>query len=154
MGDYIRKSTAKKCPVHQAIFDEASTQLAAFGVFQKERVLKTTSLLAMAHSIRWDYIRDFIEEEQACELVPLAARYFKHHSVEEEHVNPGAFLAGGNGRNTAGYAAVVPHNDHLVVHKIARKRNIANGVGKAFKSYLEAVSNKRDATMLEDTPDE
>jgi hypothetical protein len=144
-GNYLRRMAALRCPIHQAIKDEASRRLAHSGVYSKEEVLEALSFEAIGDAIRWDYVREFIQEDQGCELMPLAQSYFTRHPKAEEHVNPAKFLAQGHGKKTAGYAAVTGANDHLVVARISFRRAQKNGVQTAFDAYVKAVETRRAA---------
>lgn len=152
MSKYLRKEKARACPVHMAVLDECARQLNLHGVFEKSDVLETLNLSAMVDAVRWDYVRDFLEGELGCEMVPLAAAYFKRHSKNEERVNPQKFIALGHGKKTTGYATVTHENDHLFVCRLETKRAMANGVGKAFEAYLEQVSKKRAQLGIEGPP--
>lgn len=143
MSKWLRRDAAKACPVHMAVTDEAAKKLELHGVYEKDEVLRELNLSAMVDAIRWDYIREFLQDEQGCELVPLSAAYFKRHKTSEELVNPQKFIATGYGKKTCGFAAVIPENDHLVVARIKTRRAMANGAGRAFVGYCEAVEAKR-----------
>jgi hypothetical protein len=140
---YLRKEAAKACPIHTAVYNSALEQLVLFGVFSKEDVIDSLNFEAVADSIRWDYIREFIEEEQHAELIPLAASFFSRHQRQEEHLNPSKFLAQGYGKKTHGFAAVTTMNDHLVIKRIEQRQAISNGVAASFQAYLENVDNRR-----------
>jgi len=152
MSKYLRKEKARSCPVHMAIMDECAKQLNLHGVFEKDDVLSVLSLDAMVDAIRWDYVRGFLEEELGCEMVPLAAAYFKRHKRSEEKVNPQKFIALGHGKKTAGFATVTQDNDHLFICRIETKRAMANGAGRAFEKYCEQVSQKRAELGMADRP--
>jgi hypothetical protein len=143
MSKHLRREAARACPIHQTIMETAADQLCLHGVFEKDAILDQLNLKAMSDAIRWDYIRDFLQEEQGCELVPLASAYFKRHQRHDEIANPSRYIAGGHGKKTAGYAAITSNNDHLVVAKIKIKHAISNGVGEAFRNYLQAAEDKR-----------
>jgi hypothetical protein len=140
---YLHRKVARGCPIHTAVLETAVDQLVDFGVFSKDKVVDALNFGAIADSIRWDYIREFIQEEQGADLVPLASTYFKHHKATEERVNPARFIAQGNGKKTAGYAAVIPANDHLVIHRIKQRKAISNGVAESFHEYLDRLNAKR-----------
>src|SRR6478736_782533 len=149
---YIQRKTALACPVHMAIKQAAVERLTDKGVFSKEKVLEETNMLAMAEAIRWDYVREFIEEEHGCELMPLAASYFKRHQKEDEHIKPEKYLAQGHGKKTAGYAAVTNANDHLVICRIKYRAAVANGTVKAAQVFIAEVQAKRKALSLDPLP--
>lgn len=149
MSKYLRKDKARGCPVHMAILDECGRQLSLHGVFEKDAVLENLNLSAMTDAVRWDYIRNFLEEELGCEMVPLASVYFKRHKPEEERVNPQRFIATGHGKKTAGFATVTHENDHLYISRIESKKSMANGVGKAFEAFVQRVAERRAALGIE-----
>ena len=84
MSKFVRRETVRKCAIHQTIMERASEDLEHSGAFNKEEILETLGLIVMADSVRWDYIREFLQEDQGCELVPVAASYFKRHKRDEE----------------------------------------------------------------------
>lgn len=145
---YLRKEAARQCPIHTAVYENAVDSLVMFGVFCKEDIINSLNFGAVADAIRWDYIREFIEEEQKCDLVPLAQTYFNRHKRQEEKVNPARFIAMGFGKKTAGFAAVTPANDHLVIERIKQRKAISNGVSESFKEYLDRLNAKRQENNL------
>ena len=145
MSRYMRREVIRECAIHQSIMDLASEGLATNGSFRKVSVIEALGLRAVEDSIRWDYIRDFLQEDQDCELVPVAERYFKRHSISEEQINPEKFIATGHGKKTAGFVSVIAETDHLTVRRLRQRQALANGVGKAFRTYAEAVQSKRIA---------
>ena len=145
MSKYMRREVIRECAIHQSIMDLASEGLETNGSFRKLNVIEALGLRAVEDSIRWDYIRDFLQEDQDCELVPVAERYFKQHQLAEEHTTPEKFIASGNGKKTAGFVSVIEGTDHLVVRRLQQRQALANGVGKAFRNYAEAVQTKRIA---------
>lgn len=140
---FLRKEVARACPIHTAVYERAVEALVLFGVFAKEDVIAALNFGAVADSIRWDYIREFIQDDQKTELIPLAENFFTRHKKVEERVNPGRFIAQGHGKKTFGYAAVTPENDHLVVKRIEQRKAMSNGVSDAFQAYLKKVNDKR-----------
>tara|TARA_R110000824_G_scaffold3913_1_gene18695 strand:- start:144 stop:572 length:429 start_codon:yes stop_codon:yes gene_type:complete len=123
--------------------ERASEDLEHSGAFNKEEILETLGLIVMADSVRWDYIREFLQEDQGCELVPVAASYFKRHKRDEELTSPERFIASGHGKKTAGFVSVTIQNDHLVVCRIGQRQKMANGAGEKFREYAEAVMERR-----------
>ena len=93
MSKFVRRETVRKCAIHQTIMERASEDLEHSGAFNKEEILETLGLIVMADSVRWDYIREFLQEDQGCELVPVAASYFKRHKRDEELTSPERFIA-------------------------------------------------------------
>lgn len=145
---YIKKITARRCPVHQTILELASDELADVGYFNKEQLLERARMSAMSSAIRWDYIADFIKEDGRCELIPLAPRFWKM-SPEDRMIKPEKALAGGHGKKTAGYALVSVEHSALAIKQLARKRGLANGVGKAFRRFADELESQ-DELLTED----
>jgi len=143
MTKWIRKETIKDCPVHTAIREEASKLLSEKGTFSKSEVITITCMKSVADAVRWDYIRELIEEDQGCELIPLASSFFNRHTASDEQKHPERYMAMGHGKKTAGYAAVTLQNEHFVVKKLEHRHAVANGVGRAFDAYLDQVQQKR-----------
>lgn len=152
MSKFIRRETVRKCAIHQSIMEQASEDLEHTGAFDKDDILETLGLKVMEDSVRWDYIRDFIQEDQGCELVPVAASYFKRHKRDEELTSPERFIASGHGKKTAGFVSVTLQNDHLIVHRILQRQRMANGAGTKFREYAEAVQDRRIALGAPPTP--
>jgi hypothetical protein len=140
---WLRKEAARACPIHTAVYNAALVELVEYGVFNKQDVIDTLNFTAVADAIRWDYIRDFIVEDQGVELIPLAMAYWTRHQRQEEYVNPEKFLAQGYGKKTHGFAAVLKQNDHLVIKRLEQRKALSNGVAKSFQTYLENVDARR-----------
>jgi hypothetical protein len=107
------------------------------GHFSKADVLDRLGYSLMERSIRWDWIRTIIEDEQATKLIPLAPRYFKRHSRHDEALMPEKYIAGGNGRAAAGFANVIKPNGHLVFSALVKKQKTAGGFANAANKFLE-----------------
>ena len=107
------------------------------GHFCKADVLDKLDYALMKESIRWDWVRAIIEDEQATKLIPLAPRFFKRHSRHDETTMPEKFIAGGNGRGAAGFANVAKQNGHLVFSALIRKQKVASGFSQAARKFLE-----------------
>ena len=151
MSRFLRKEKARVCPIHNAVYDAAAARLGHDGVFSKEEIIEALRFDAVADAIRWDYIREFLEHDQGCSLTPLAAAYFKRHKREAEILNTSRYIAVGHGKKTAGYAAVTPANDHLVVAQVIIRKRMLNGAGEAFANYLQAIAAKRGSDPLTST---
>lgn len=149
MSAFIRREAVRVCPIHMMIRGHVEMLLEKFGTFEKDGVIEDLKLKTVADSIRWDYIREFIQEDQGCELVPLAASYFKQHKRQAEFLNTSRFIAFGHGKKTAGYASCRPENDHLVIQHLKIRQKLKNGVAKAFDAYLEAASDRLHRPALE-----
>ena len=145
MSKYVRRHAVRECAIHQSVMELATQRLEKDGAFHKAEVIDELGLRVMEDSIRWDYVRDFIQEDQGSELVPVAAKYFKQHTKNEELANPEKFIATGYGKKTAGFVSVIAENDHLTVRRLQQRQALANGVGEAFRNYAEAVQGRRIA---------
>ncbi len=138
---YLRREVARACPVHQMVLDRAMDDLAEYGYFSKQDVVKESGMIAMVDSIRWDYLAEFIREDGRCELVPLAARFWKMKPTERL-LFPERAIAGGHGKKTAGYALVTLDNGNLAIEQLERKRSVTNGVGQAFNKYRTELDQR------------
>jgi len=156
---YLRREKARKCPVHTTILEVATTQLAEFGYFSKGDVLRENSLEAMEPAVRWDYIREFIEADYGIELVPLAQRFFDTVGKETHRrggftvetavhraLYPQKYVAAGHGKRTAGYCNADFDNGRFAVVRLQHKREMLNGVAKAFNKFSEELA-KREITQ-------
>lgn len=165
MPEYIKKITAKRCPIHQAILQECGEQLVEHGYFSKSRVIEKLRYQAMEGSVRWDYISDFLSDpngDHGIELVPLAQKFFSSTRAQRlrdaegvdkkgQAINLGPYLAGGHGKKTAGYASVNFEGGLLALKRAQRFKGMSNGVGKAHKAFVAAVlrdKNKLDGNVV------
>jgi hypothetical protein len=153
MGKFIKKVTAQRCPIHQAVLEECGQQLVEKGYFNKANIIDKLKFQAVEDSIRWDYIAAFLSTPELghdFQLVPLAQRFFKSTKAERERaakevdakgrpVNFGQYLAGGHGKKTAGYARVTFEGGLLALKKAQNYAGMRNGVGEAFEKYRRAV---------------
>ena len=143
MSRFLRREKAYGSPIYQAILEEAGRRLEHVGCFEKWDIIEKLNFDAIEDAIRWDYIREFLQERTGCELVPLSASFFKRHKFQEEIANPGKFIAVGHGQKTAGYATVSARNDHLVIERVKERKAMRNGVAQKFQDYINAVARKR-----------
>jgi len=152
---YLHRTIAQKCPIHQAVKDTAIDLIMEKSFFSKEEILEKTNFKAVESAIRWDYVREFIENDEKVELIPLTERFFKWRltkterdsgipSNKNEAINkvPEKFIAGGNGRRTFGYLMADSTYPSITIAKMATRRSHRNGVAKAFDGYLHAVKAK------------
>lgn len=156
MPKFIKKSTARRCPIHQSILEECGKSLAEKGYFNKKTVIDSLNYQAVEESVRWDYLSDFLSDpsgDHSIELVPLAQKFFSSTRAERLRdsegvdakgnlLNLGPYLAGGHGKKTAGYASVTFEGGLLALKRAQRFRGQSNGVGRAFNAYREAVLKK------------
>lgn len=149
MNKWLRKEKAVVCPIHKMVQAEASNRLAHSGDFSKEEILEALNLEAIEEAIRWDYIREFLETDHGCELLPVSAAYFKRHQKRDEQINPSRYIATGHGKKTAGFAAIIAKNEHLIVERVKQRKKVANGVAEALRKYVDAINKKLDQPALE-----
>ena len=142
---YIKYATAVKCPVHQMVASAATDCLLEKNYFSKDEVIAESGFHAVQDSVRWDYIARMIEEEGGdIALIPVVKRFWNNNEEQrKDEYHAQKCLAGGHGKKTAGYAMVCEGTRSLVIAKLSRRRNIANGVGKAFRVYADSLV-KRD----------
>lgn len=139
MMNNVRKSTVRACPVHTALKDKAENELIKNGAYSHEKLLDDLSFALPVGYIRWDYIREFIEEDNSIRLIPVVAPFFKKHSTKDERVNPEKYLPTGRGKKTAGYVSVTAQNGHLVVFQLNRQVKLSHGVMQATEQLASAV---------------
>jgi hypothetical protein len=150
---FLRREKARKCPVHTAVGEKAIDYLVKAGAFCRQTVLDELDLDSMSDSIRWDYVREFIEEDQGCELIPVSALFFKAPWSKDRKespmdVKPEKYLASGHGKRTAGYASVTPDaHAKLVLKRLEQKRGLTNGVGRAFTGFVDALRLRGSAEV-------
>lgn len=157
MGAFIKKATALKCPIHRAVMDKVREELASTGCFHKADIIDELQYNAIEGSIRWDYVREIIQDEQKCELIPLAEAFFKRHKPGEMEAVPHRFVALGHGKKTAGYANISGANGALVIcvlkQKSATRDGMVKSVNKMVASCKEkgvAIAQQAPAAQLED----
>jgi hypothetical protein len=144
MSKYLHRDKARQSPIYQAILEAAQSEIELHGCFSKETVLEKAGADAVADAIRWDYIREFLaaEYEGGVDLIPMVERYFKRHSKDEERINPERYIAQGHGKKCAGFAAVRAGHEHLVLTRVKQRKSFANGVGKAYAEFRDAIANR------------
>lgn len=136
---FLRRETAKKCPIHKAVLQKARDHLVEKGGwFSKEEIIEELLFGAIEDAIRWDYIADFIREEDGVELIPMAERFFKRSKSEYRINSPEKFMAMGHGKKTAGYALLSVDGGVYALKSLKVKRTLSNGVGAAFQRFAEA----------------
>lgn len=139
---FLRRETAKRCPIHTAVLAKSKESLVERGFFSKAEIVEVLQFGAIDDSIRWDYIADFIREEDGTELIPMAERFFKRSSPEHRRASPEKFMAMGHGKKTAGYALLTLDNGVYALKTLRVKRTLSNGVGKAFMEFAEACHKR------------
>ena len=149
MIKFLRREKARGCPVHQVVLETAGAMLELHGVFSKEDVLEDTKMTAMGDAIRWDYVIEWLREEQGVELVPVREAFFKRHSRERLERMPEKFLAAGHGVRTAGWASVSHGpNAPLVVKRVEQRKAMANGTGEEFRDFVQSVRRTASNEVL------
>ncbi len=160
VSTFLSRKSALRCPIHQAVKEEAVKRLEATGAFSKQEVLGHLSYEAMADSVRWEYVREFIEDDQGCELIPLSELYFRPDRSADRKANPmdkkpEKYLASGHGKRTAGYGSVrSDENSQLVFCRLKQRQSQASGSVKATermkRKALENGSDSLKTLLIED----
>ena len=141
MPSYYKRKTIRACKVHNALMEMAIDALESTGVFNKEAILQKSGYQVMADSIRWDYIRGFIETEQNCELIPLAATYFKHKDANKDVTNAKKYITHGWGKRTHGFASVVEQDKKLLVKRTKQRKVILNGEAETSITFANTLKS-------------
>jgi hypothetical protein len=159
MPKYIKKVTAQKCPIHQAVLEACGQRLVEKGYFSKDNVINALRFQAVEASIRWDYIADFLQDPElgvGIQIVPLAPKFFASTSADRlrdaegvddkgKLMNLGKYLAGGHSRKTAGYARASFEGGMLAVKRAQNYASMRNGVGTSFEDFRKAVLADKSA---------
>jgi len=158
---FLRKATAKKCPIHKVVLDSVQDALVEVGYFSKDEILEGLDFTAVSESIRWDYIREFIQSDLDIELVPVVSRFFKAYvkdasgnrvkTSDERKIRPEKYLAQGNGKKTAGYCNITLDEGTLAVRRLAQKKAMTNGVGTAYLHFVKKLQ-ERNLIDQDDVP--
>jgi len=152
MTKRIQRAAVEGCPVHAQIKTAALKALERHGSFSMKGILRTEKIALGPGAIRWDFLRETIQELEGCTLIPVTAAYFEPHKVAEEIHRPDKFLAGGgHGKSAAGFASVVPQNDHLVLAKVRRLARVALGTVHNFREDRTAIGERRKTFLPGDT---
>jgi len=125
------------------------------GFFCQERALHKSGMLGVGSAIRWDYLREFIQDDEDIELIPLVGAFFKLKDatqVQKGKDNPERYIAGGDGGKTAGYAAVIEQNKHFVITHIEQKDRALNGVRDSVKAFTAKAKSRVPSLTPDDTP--
>jgi hypothetical protein len=146
MSTYLRRTVAEQSKIYQAIKDRAAEYLVLHTCFRKSAVIADLNLEAFADSIRWDYIRDMLQDiHKDVEIIPMAEAFFKGY-IEVDGVKrqntpalqkrlPERFIASGHGKKAAGYVLAVPDNGHFVLKVMSHKNAVATGTRKAADKF-------------------
>jgi len=142
---YLRKEDAKNCELHRAIRIKCLDDLTSVGAFHKNEVLEELGYMTVSDSIRWDYIKEFIErpnplKKDECELIPVNERFFHWRrnraerrdgvttkQSEARETLPEKLIAGGNGRRTAGYVLAGNSYPSITITKLKLRYAMADG---------------------------
>ena len=151
MAKWMRKTSALKCKVHQAIVDEAIAQLELQQVFSKQQVLEKTGYEMISDSIRWDYIREFVEDRTKLELVPVSAKFFAYREHKKAIAESAMqrLIASGYGKKTAGYASTRCLNGALAKKRLEQKKAVTEGNIESYKAFTGKLIHDAIATQEE-----
>ena len=151
MGNkYLRREKARACPIHKAVLEACGQALVDKGYFSKEDILEKLRFTAMAESIRWDYVAEWLtadDGDYAMEIIPLAPRFFNtpmKKRIEDGLPAYGRYVAGGHGKRTAGYASVTLDGGKLAIKRAERFKSLKNGASTALENYVRATLKQAD----------
>ena len=166
MSTYLRRSVAQQSDIYQSIVNRAAGYLMTHKFFRKSTIVDDLNLAAFADSIRWDYVRDMLQDKyQNVEIIPMAEAYFKLFievdGVRQKNTDklqrrlPERFIASGHGKKATGYVLAVPDNGHFVVRIARTKEAVASGTKKAAERFTHnarraGVKFPGDAEQIED----
>ncbi len=144
MVKYIRRKAAEECPVHQKVFEKAKERIEHIGWFGKELLLRKIGLYAMADSIRWDYIVEFLNKDLDTELVPVVSQFGKSIQNDQEDIEkfPWRYIASGHGKKTWGYANAEEMNGVLAVRRLSQRNAQAEGAVNAVTRIRKKMTKK------------
>jgi len=144
----LTRKIARESDLYIKVMDEAVSQLTANSYFNKDEVAIAAGAEAFIDVLRWDYIRGFIDEDHGTELIPLVSRFFiasyldgpkkgRHRvkTAEERRVNPGKYIAQGNGKKTAGYCLLSMDDGILGLQRLRQKQNQSKGSDDSSDSF-------------------
>jgi hypothetical protein len=174
MSKYLRRGDALASKHYAAIMARAMELLAQDGRFEKRRVIEDVGLAEFEDSVRWDYLKEFIEagrkpsgdgrligQETAdkIELVGMVSRFFhrseclfmtkdgNRHAYTYD--DPQKFFAIGYGKSSAGFASVRDLDGKLVLWKFGHLNGLKDKIIGHIKP-LEDVIKARGLLMPPD----
>lgn len=160
MGNFIHKTTAWKCRIHQSVLRECARLLSEHGYFRKSSIVDKLHLEGVEQAIRWDYIVDFLEDkdgEFAMTICPVPERFFKDRiylkqgdfADTEPSFEPSfavhRYSAGGHGKKTTGYVRGSFSGGRFLLYRVERLADQINGTKKALKDRVER--GRRDPSI-------
>ena len=140
--------------MHNAVKEVCIKHLEARGYFCFEKILKELCI-ASSDAIRWDYIRQFVEEECAVELIPMSKKFFTRVSevqYDKEgkeitlRTHPNHYIAGGRGRGTEGYANAILEDGCFAIARVKRREATV----LTFKQKNQSLIEKAAPKLLDD----
>jgi len=145
--DYARREKIRLCAIHRALHQAGITRLGADGFFALDEVMEDAAFHGIStNSIRWDYLREWWQEDVGCELVPLAKEWFlsvkarKAKGIPPPEIAPQKYVAIGNGKATVGFANVTLCEGKLAIRKFQQKVAVANGAQNAVDKYQKMLT--------------
>lgn len=135
--------SVRDCQFHKIIEAHCAAQIEQKGAFECKGVLKDTKLQGFARAVRWNPLRSMLEEDYGISLIPLPVRFF--HQKSKKHNpkgwtlknKPGAFLATGNGKKTAGYASIDDRNLGLVEWWYKNRASVNSGSNRSMTALRD-----------------
>jgi hypothetical protein len=140
---YLRRKAARKCAIHKMMKEAAREELIDKGYFNKAEIFELAGIApGFDENLRWDYIIEFIEEEENVELVPVAKRFFEKMSEAgaddgEQVTHPKRFMAVGHGKRTVGYCNAEEHGGSFIAARIENSRQIGVGFSRSAEAMRE-----------------
>lgn len=153
---WMRKDEALNSAPYQALIKEGTALLKTQGYFSKDQVLEGSGMVTVGDSIRWDYLREFLEDASGVHLLCVSRGFFDKYVVdrkgkkvkrngkplttaEHRRENPGHYLALGHGKKTFGFALMKTDGGVLAIKVLGVKNKIANGTRVAADNYKAEV---------------
>jgi hypothetical protein len=155
---YAKREEIRKCAVHQAIYKACAERLQSSGYFSFDDVMDDAGFHGIEQgAVRFDYIRDWLQEDAGCELVPLSREWFMSkrartaNGIPPPEIAPERYIAGGRKR-TCGFANVTHCNGRLAIHRLEWKRAVAAGTARAANQYAGQLIDRNLITAPAITP--
>lgn len=138
------KKNAAKCAIHQAVVSVMHDQLINTGACSKQEALDLSGFEFAEEYVRWDYVREFVQDQLGEEIIPVAARFWKMTEKARREF-PERALASGYGKKTAGFA-LVSWSPEIAQKMLEHKERVRKGLTKSANK--QAVTMKKNGVPL------
>ena len=163
----ITMKQLSNCPLHNQLIDEAIRSITNYAVFSIDHLVKICNFGAIAGSIKWNYIKEAVEDQTGTTLIPVVKKLFrgkvkitvmtpkgtkmtKFIGIQEDVTNhPGKYLAGGNYRDTAGFTTIT-FNPALTIAKSKTLVSQTKGQENGARTFITAVCDAHIAPKVMD----